>query len=174
MRVNNNKISQPIQILYSVFILSILLGLLFLVIPIAPINDKISAPMFIAIGIVGFILIRLFGNQKFEYDSDGEALNFKSSDVFLSKYSKSFIKISDFPKSKLLSYKITGTITKTLHLIITSKRTASGTTKIKYNVTFLGAKNLKDLKRSLGKIVKHNKMMRDNEERKQQLKPENA
>lgn len=93
------------------------------------------------------------GRQIFEYDSDGEALNFKNRNVilFLDK------SLSDeFPKYKLLNYEIIDIfILRRLYITISSKKTNS--LILRYDVSYLTKKELNDLKISLSKVVKKNK-----------------
>ena len=93
------------------------------------------------------------GRQIFEYDSDGEALNFKNKNVvlFLDK------PLSDeFPKYKLKSYEIVNAlIFKRLYVTISSKK--SNAIILKYDVSYLSKKELNDLKLSLSKVTKNNK-----------------
>ena len=93
------------------------------------------------------------GRQIFEYDSDGEALNFKNRNVilFLDK------SLSDeFPKYKLLNYEFVDIfILRRLYITISSKKTSS--LILRYDVSYLKSKELKDLKISLSKVVKKNK-----------------
>lgn len=102
------------------------------------------------------ILLFLFyiaGKQIFEYDSDGEALNFKNRNIlpFIDK------SVSDeFPKYKLLKYEVVSfIIIKRLYVTISSKKNHSSI--LKYEISFLTKKEIKDLKISLNKVVKKNK-----------------
>lgn len=102
------------------------------------------------------LLIMLFyfrGRQIFEYDSDGEALNFKNRNVFpfLDKT------LSDeFPKYKLLSYEVINVgVLKRLYITISSKKNNKLT--LRYDVSYLTNKELNDLKFSLSKVIKGNK-----------------
>lgn len=92
------------------------------------------------------------GRQIFEYDSDGEALNFKNRNIvpFLSK------PLSDeFPKYKLLSYEVIDIFfIKRLYITISSKNT--GTTMLKYEISYLTKKEITDLKFSLSRVAKAN------------------
>jgi len=106
--------------------------------------------------VIPFLLATVFylrGRQIFEFDSDGEALNFKNKNVFL------FLDrpLSDeFPKYKLLSYEILNAfIFKRLYIKITSKKNNSVT--LRYDVSYLTKKELNDLKFSLSKVIKTNK-----------------
>lgn len=99
------------------------------------------------------IIFFLRGRQIFEYDSDGEALNFKNrgiSPIFGKNVS------DEFPKYKLLKYEVVNAILfKRLYITISSKKSHSIT--LKYDISYLTDKEIKDLKLSLNKVVKHNK-----------------
>ncbi len=109
--------------------------------------------LFIIIPILLLVIFYLRGKQIFEYDSDGEALNFKNSNViiFLGK------SLSDeFPKYKLLSYEIVNAvILKRLFITISSKKSHS--VILKYDISYLTRKEVKDLKLSLSRVIKQNK-----------------
>lgn len=107
------------------------------------------------------ILLLMFfylnGRQIFEYDSDGEAVHFRNRNIipFLSK------PLSDeFPKYKLIKYETVNMFfVKRLYITISSK--SSGTTMLKYEISYLRRKEVSDLRLSLNKIVKANKERRD-------------
>ncbi|SIQ57884.1 hypothetical protein SAMN05880574_11716 [Chryseobacterium sp. RU37D] len=105
--------------------------------------------------IIPMVLVLLFyfnGRQIFEYDSDGEALHFKNRNIipFLDK------PLSDeFPKYKLLSYEVIDLFfVKRLYITISSKN--SGSTILKYEISYLTRKEINDLKFSLSKVIKTN------------------
>ena len=107
------------------------------------------------------ILLLMFfylnGRQIFEYDSDGEAVHFRNRNIipFLSK------PLSDeFPKYKLIKYE-TVNMFFVKRLYITISRKSSGTTMLKYEISYLRRKEVSDLRLSLNKIVKANKERRD-------------
>ncbi|WP_209389417.1 hypothetical protein [Chryseobacterium sp. RR2-3-20] len=97
-------------------------------------------------------MFHLLGRQIFEYDSDGEALNFKNRNFipFLHK------DLSDeFPKYKLIKYEVISILfVKRLYVTVSSKN--SGTTMLKYEISYLTKKEVNDLKFSLNKVVKAN------------------
>ena len=97
------------------------------------------------------LIFYLRGRQIFEYDSDGEALNFKNRNVLF--YQKA---ISDeFPKYKLVSYEIIDVlIFRKLYISVSSKKNKVIT--LKYDISYLSKKELKDLKFSLSKVIKEN------------------
>ncbi|WPO84396.1 hypothetical protein SD427_08675 [Chryseobacterium sp. JJR-5R] len=94
----------------------------------------------------------LNGRQIFEYDSDGEALHFRNRNIvpFIQK------PLSDeFPKYKLLKYEVIDMFfMKRLYITISSKN--SGSTILKYEISYLTRKETSDLKFSLNKVVKTN------------------
>ncbi|WP_294296083.1 hypothetical protein [uncultured Chryseobacterium sp.] len=105
--------------------------------------------------IVPLLIILLFyisGRQIFEYDSDGEALHFRNRNIipFLQR------PLSDeFPKYKLLKFEVINLfVFKRLYITISSKN--SGSTILKYEISYLTKKEVNDLKFSLHKVVKTN------------------
>lgn len=98
----------------------------------------------------GFFIIR--GRQIFEYDSDGEALNFKNRNI-LKILGKD---ISDeFPKYKLIRFDMVGVVLfRRLYITIASKKSSS--IILKYDISYLSGKEVRDLELSLNKTVKQN------------------
>ena len=109
--------------------------------------------LLIAVPILLLFIFYLRGRQIFEYDSDGEALNFKNSNIisFLDK------DVSDeFPKYKFLKYEVVNSILfKRLYITISSKK--SNSVILRYDISYLKDKEIKDLKFSLNKVLKANK-----------------
>lgn len=99
------------------------------------------------------VIYYLRGRQIFEYDSDGEALNFKNRNIvpFLDKA------VSDeFPKYKLQKYEVVNAvILKRLYITVSSKKNHS--IILKYDISYLTDRELRDLKYSLDKVIKENK-----------------
>lgn len=109
--------------------------------------------LFLIIPIGGIALFYARGRQIFEYDSDGEALNFKNRNVvlFLDKHLN-----DEFPKYKLLKYEVVDLlILKRLYISVSSKKSKSLT--LRYDISYLTKKELNDLKFSLSKVIKNNK-----------------
>lgn len=108
--------------------------------------------LLITIPVVTVLIFYFKGRQIFEYDSEGEALHFKNSNVvlFLNK------SLSDeFPKYKLLAYDIVNIfIVKRLYITINGKK---GNIILKYDISYLTRKELNDLKMSLSKVIRNNK-----------------
>lgn len=105
--------------------------------------------------ILPVLLLAIFfirGRQIFEYDSDGEALNFKNRNIifFLDKPLN-----DEFPKYKLMKYEVVNAlIFKRLYITISSKK--NNATILKYDISYLTKKQLMDLKVSLSKVVRTN------------------
>lgn len=113
--------------------------------------------LLIIIPVLMLILFHLNGRQIFEYDSDGEALNFKNRNIipFLNKPLH-----DEFPKYKLIKYDIISIFfIKRLYITVSSK--TNGSTMLKYQISYLTQKEVNDLKLSLNKVVKANKEKKD-------------
>lgn len=111
--------------------------------------------LFVLLPVVLLILFLVRGRQIFEYDSDGEAVNFKNRNIipFLSKEIR-----DEFPKYKILSYEVVNAIFfKKLFVKIKSKKEHHQAIILKYDISYLTDKEIKDLKFSLKKIIKANK-----------------
>ncbi|WP_144282872.1 hypothetical protein [Chryseobacterium echinoideorum] len=113
----------------------------------------------IALPLSLLIIFHLVGRQIFEYDSDGEALHFKNRNIvpFIHK------QLSDeFPKYKLIKFEIVVIFfIKRLYVTVSSKN--SGSTTLKYEISYLTRKEISDLKVSLNKVVKANEEKRHQE-----------
>ncbi len=111
--------------------------------------------LFVLLPVVLLILFLVRGRQIFEYDSDGEAVNFKNRNIipFLSKEIR-----DEFPKYKILSYEVVNAIfLKKLFVKIKSRKEHHQAIILKYDISYLTDKEIKDLKFSLKKIIKANK-----------------
>ncbi|AZA76864.1 hypothetical protein EG347_04730 [Chryseobacterium sp. G0186] len=113
--------------------------------------------LLIIVPILMMVVFHLNGRQIFEYDSDGEALNFKNRNIipFLSHPLH-----DEFPKYKLIKYDVIRIFfVKRLYITVSSKN--SGSTMLKYQISYLTRKEVNDLKLSLNKVVKANKEKKD-------------
>ncbi|MCW3161106.1 hypothetical protein [Chryseobacterium oryctis] len=113
--------------------------------------------LFLIVPVLLLLLFFLRGRQIFEYDSDGEAINFKNRNIipFLSKPLH-----DEFPKYKLVKYEIVNLpFIKRLYVTVSSKN--NGTTMLKYEISFLTKKEINDLRLSLSKVVKANNQNKD-------------
>ncbi|MDQ1856105.1 MULTISPECIES: hypothetical protein [unclassified Chryseobacterium] len=113
--------------------------------------------LLIIVPVLLLIIFYISGRQIFEYDSDGEALNFKNRNIipFLNKPLH-----DEFPKYKLIKYDVVSILFfKRLYITVSSKN--NGSTILKYQISYLGNKEINDLKLSLNKVVKTNKEKKD-------------
>ena len=111
--------------------------------------------LFVLLPVVLLILFLVRGRQIFEYDSDGEAVNFKNRNIipFLNKEIR-----DEFPKYKILSYEVVNAIFfKKLFVKIKSRKEHHQAIILKYVISYLTDKEIKDLKFSLKKIIKANR-----------------
>ncbi|WP_226064726.1 hypothetical protein [Kaistella polysaccharea] len=112
-----------------------------------------SAILLLIVPLIIALIFYLRGNQIFEYDSDGEALHFRSKNVvfFLDKTTN-----DEFPKYKLLNYEIVNMLfLKRLYITISSKKNKSMI--LKYDISYLSGKELADLNSSLKNVLHNNK-----------------
>lgn len=111
-----------------------------------------ESALFIVIPLLFALYIYLRGRQIFEYDSDGEALNFKNRNVtpLLGKTAT-----DEFPKYKMRKYEVVDFLgIKKLYITLASKKNHQ--IVLKYDVSYLTNREIKDLKMSLNKVVKAN------------------
>ena len=100
--------------------------------------------LFVLLPVFLLILFLVRGRQIFEYDSDGEAVNFKNRNIipFLSKEIR-----DEFPKYKILSYEVVNDIFfKKLFVKIKSRKEHHQAIILKYDISYLTDKEIKDLK----------------------------
>ncbi|CAL66453.1 hypothetical protein [Christiangramia forsetii] len=91
--------------------------------------------------------------QAFDFDSDGETLNFKNNGVFLSKFMEYRVKKAEFPKRKLGKFKFVDFgIYSALTIYIRSRR-KKGYRKYTFNTTFLTRKKKRGMVDSLNKVL---------------------
>ena len=126
-----------------------------------PVFGKMASISLILLGGAIYIILYLRGRQIFEYDSDGEALNFRNYSIipFLGKEAK-----DEFPKYKLVSFEIVNALVfKRLYIKITSKKHKESI--LKYDISYLTGSEIRDLKLSLQRTIKANKENTDNDDR---------
>lgn len=119
-----------------------------------PFNYSSLIPNLLALLIATYIFIV---GKSFEFDSDGETLNFKSNGLLVSNFMHYRVQHTEIPKSKLTGFKVENYFFyKRVHIFITS-RNKKGFRHYKYNITFLKGEKIKSLKQSLAKVVEYNK-----------------
>jgi len=113
----------------------------------------------IVVFFVGVFLVLHSVGKYFEYDSDGDVLVIINRGMIVSEFFNYREKIVEFPKTKLLYYKLKDyKIYKSLNLYVKSGEHHQK--RIKFNVTLVPNRKLRYLKMSLNKIVKNNKRNR--------------
>ncbi|WP_018676758.1 hypothetical protein [Riemerella columbina] len=155
MRLSNKKNIPIYQFIFTFINVWLLIGIFAYILKFNDINifKPLIDRLLLFPPIVLHLIFYLRGKQVFEYDSDGETLNFYNRSIvpILFKDAK-----DEFPKYKLLSYEIVNTILfKKLYIKISSKK--SNKTILKYDISYLGKKEIRDLKISLNKVIKQNK-----------------
>ncbi|WP_010232183.1 hypothetical protein [Gillisia marina] len=110
------------------------------------------------------ILLILFGiyfhriGQSFDFDSDGETLNFKNNGLFFSKFMEYRVKRAEFPKGKLIDFRVLDFgIYASLKIYIRSRR-KKGPRSYTFNITFLNKKKKRGMIESLKKVLEKNKV----------------
>lgn len=95
--------------------------------------------------------------QLFDFDSDGETLNFKNNGVVFSKFMEYRVKRAEFPKSKLLGFKVRDFGVYSILIICISSRSKKRSREYGFNITFLAKKKKKGMIESLNKVLEKNK-----------------
>lgn len=153
MRILNKKFNAVTLLAVALSILLILLDIV-----ISGISGSVASyfdnNLLTIVGVSVILLILYFGSQQFEYDSDGEVLIFKTRDVLLGGIFPKLNKLTEFPKRKLHSYRVSGWVKRTLHIYITSKN--HSLIHRKFNITHLNTQEKRNLLRSLDRTLKNN------------------
>lgn len=155
MRLSNRNRTPYYNFIYSLVGIVFILGIIAFILEINKFDvfgDK--AWVLLLFPTLMFLFLYLLGRPIFEYDSDGEALNFRNNHILylLSKKNSK----DEFPKYKLIKFNIVNAlIFKKLYIYISSKK--SHVLILKYDISFLNKKQVKDLKFSLNKVIKSNK-----------------
>lgn len=157
MRFNNRKETSIVPSIY-IIVVAVFLTNAFASVEIkyddVPFNYSSLIPNAVALVIAIYIFIV---GKSFEFDSDGETLNFKSNGLLVSKFMHYREQRTEVPKSKLQNFKVENYFFyKVLHIYINS-RNRRGYRHYKYNITFLTGKKIKSLKISLAKVLEKNK-----------------
>lgn len=158
MRLSNRNKTPVYTFVYTLCGIVFILGIIAYILEINKFDvfgDK--SWVILVIPALTFILLYFLGRPIFEYDSDGEALNFRNNHILyiLSKKSAK----DEFPKYKLLRFNIVNAfIFRKLHIYISSKK--NHVLILKYDISFLSRKQIKDLRFSLNKVIKANKEIR--------------
>lgn len=152
MRLNSTSWSKVLKFIYLMCIMALAFDILM-------VNIDGSWGSFIKLGpfallVILFLIYR--GKPQFIYDSDGEVLNFTASEPNLKFLGKRFVTHTEFPKRKLASYKIRSyPFRRKLTVFIKSKD--GSPKKQKINISYLKRREVRDLKRSLDRVLVTNR-----------------
>lgn len=152
MRLNNNKRYLIFKYVYLFLLLVVGFDFLFY-----NIEGSYGTYGFVATpGVIAVVILLMYrGNPIFRYDSDGEVLILDSKEPILGRFLRSN-KLYEFPKRKLLSYRIKSwPFRRTLYLKVSSKE--SKFKMLKVTISYLTRSEVRDLARSLESVVKTNK-----------------
>ncbi|MCG2792086.1 MAG: hypothetical protein L6262_00875 [Weeksellaceae bacterium] len=155
MRLSNRNRTPVYNFIYSLCGIFLILGILAYVLEISKF-DVFGNKSWVLLLIPAMLLLLLYflGRPIFEYDSDGEALNFRNNHI-LFIFAKNNAK-DEFPKYKLIKFNIVKFLLfKKLYVYISSKK--SPILILKYDISFLTRKQVNDLKFSLNKATKANR-----------------
>lgn len=158
MRLSNRNKSNKYHAVFTSLLILLMGGLIIFTIEQSNVHMFGSESfLFILVPIFLIFLYILRGRQIFEYDSEGEAINFRNTCVIPIIYKE----IRDeFPKYKLISYELINAILfRKLYIRINSKKEC--VLILKYDISYLSMREIKDLKQSLNKIIKANKEAED-------------
>lgn len=155
MRLSNRNKTPVYSFIYSLAGIVFILGIIAFILEINKFDifgEK--AWVLLLIPSLLFIFLYWLGRPIFEYDSDGEALNFRNNHILYILAKKNAK--DEFPKYKLIKFNIVNAlIFRKLYIYISSKKTH--VLVLKYDISFLSSKQVKDLKFSLNKVMKLNK-----------------
>ena len=156
MRINNAKIKNTILTAYFLLLFAAILNMLVFGLFRSWIkNTNLEWGLIIAFFVIVFVVLYSIAKY-FEYDSDGDVLVIINRGLIVSEFVNYREKIVEFPKKKLLYYKLKDYgIYKSLNLYIRSGENRQK--RIKFNVTLVPKRKLRYLKMSLDKVVKQNK-----------------
>lgn len=163
MRLSNRNRIPFYSFIYSVVGIIFILGVIAYILEINKFDvfgDK--AWVLLLMPFLLFVFLYMLGRPIFEYDSDGEALNFRNNHILYILAKKNAK--DEFPKYKLLKFNIVNLlIFRKLYIYISSKK--SNVVILKYDLSYLSRKEVKDLKFSLNKVVKANQETKQKDNR---------
>lgn len=160
MRINNRRVRSSFRLLYIIVALAFIFDLVTINIE-GSFSEYYQGHYFWPAFIIGFIVLWWVGLPHFEYDSDGEALVFRSRAPYLSESISAFRRIAEFPKQKLYDYSVERFLfRKTLKIKVKSKNHTLKS--LRFNISYLTRAERKDLQRSLKNVLEKNKKQKEN------------
>ena len=156
MRLNSARASKILRFIYLLCVFVIVFDIIVLNID----GSWGGLTKLSPLAILVIIAIIYRGLPQFVYDSDGEVLNFTVSEPNLRFLGSRFIKHIEFPKRKLDHYKVKSyPFRRRLNLYIRSKE--NHLVRQTISISYLNKRELRDLKKSLDRVVSTNKKKRD-------------
>lgn len=161
MKIQKSNVKNKITVLNIILYIVLFSALLFIYLDI---NSLGNLDNLLAIASFSLLLfLSYLGSPYFMYDSQGEILMLQNEKAL--PLSLGYQRKADFPKSKLLKFNIYHFLfRKVLEINISSKRTPNGISKMRFNISYLTKKEIRDLKLSLEKIIKINREEKQNQQ----------
>jgi hypothetical protein len=156
MRINSSTGQKVLAFIYILSAFSIVFDLIILNIDGSWKGIFKTSP--VAIGVILFLIYR--GLPSFNYDSDGEVLNFTAKEPNFPWLGSLMITHFEFPKRKLARFKIQK-LPFRRKLIVHIHSKAGHIKKQSITISYLTRKELRDLKKSLNGVLTKNKERQD-------------
>tara|TARA_B100001115_G_scaffold181092_1_gene174643 strand:- start:613 stop:1122 length:510 start_codon:yes stop_codon:yes gene_type:complete len=146
MKINSNSYSKINLVILSVALLAILTDFV-----LSFFQGSITDSWWLGLGGL-FIILFLFyrGPNEFKYDSEGEVLNFTTTDNLWGRLIRSYNKHYEFPKRRLHSYRFKNVLFRR-RLIIFIKSRSGGIKERSMLVSYLNGSQVRSLENSLKK-----------------------
>lgn len=151
MRLNSSRASKILRFIYLLCVFIIVFDIIVLNID----GSWGGLTKFSPFAVLVIVIIIYRGLPQFVYDSDGEVLNFTVSEPNLKFLSNLFTKHIEFPKRKLDHFKIQSFPFKR-RLLIYIRSKDNHLVRQSIGISYLSSRELRDLKRSLEKVVQIN------------------
>lgn len=162
MNLSNKYISPIIKILYLILISLILIPLVIIIFfPFNPFKEYFI--IIFSVIVLYIFILKILGLPYFSYESNGETINVfnKKYDLFFGTNMKA-INRAEFPKRKLHKFKIKSFLLyRRLDLFLDSKQASNGISKLSYHISYLNNSDIKNLRKSLNKIIEENKLNKE-------------
>jgi len=155
MKLQNRTTKNKVIILNILLLIGLITSICFFFL-----KNEINSYYDVATALVCLIALQClnyFGAPYFKYDSNGETLIIQNQKAL--PFSLVREHSADFPKGKLVKFNIAnGFLSKqTLELYIRSRRgNHAAHSKLKFNITYLSRKDIKNLNISLNKVLREN------------------
>ncbi|TWP23005.1 hypothetical protein ETU08_09535 [Apibacter muscae] len=157
MKIQNKETQNKLKIVNILTLIVCVSSIIFIYLDIRSLQYRDDLVFILSLLIL--LYLTYLGCPFFKYDGEGETLIFQNkrslaSSVFVKELQ------SDFPKRKLKKFNIKKSyfFKKTLEIYISSNRVSGGLSKLRFDISYLSSKQIRNLKISLDKVVKENKL----------------